>query len=106
MRKLLYRDGRHQEIGRQIKDLWDLRRELLRKLNKDLDKKSSVNPIQGSQVSGTKADTPANRCRNRSQKVYNGSGPVVDTTQSGNGSGPNIYTTQGCNGSGPMLYMP
>ena len=35
MRKLVYRNGRHQEIGRQIKDLWSLRKELMNKLIKD-----------------------------------------------------------------------
>ena len=106
MRKLLFRDERHQEIGKQIKDLWDLRRELMKKLNKDLDKKLNVKPIQKNQASGAKADKPTNRCRKKTQKGDNDSGSIVDTTQGCNGSGPMIFTTQGCIGSGPMLHMP
>ena len=83
MRKLLFRDERSQEVGKLIKDLWDLRRELLKKLGKDTNVKPSL------------------RTQRKTQKGYTDSGSVIDTTQGSSGSGPVLLTTQGCIGSGP-----
>ena len=61
MRKLLYRNEKHQEIGRVIKNLWNLRKELLDKQDKNpnshptqggLDTRQGINPSQGGHVTG------------------------------------------------------
>ena len=41
MRKLLYRNEKHQEIGRLIKNLWSLRRELINNLVTEPNKNTS-----------------------------------------------------------------
>ena len=38
MRKLLYKNEKHQEIGKLIRNLWTVRKELIDKLSKELDK--------------------------------------------------------------------
>ena len=47
MRKLLYRNEKHQEISRLIKNLWNLRRELIDKLVKEPNKNT---PTSGMNV--------------------------------------------------------
>ena len=102
MRKLLFRDERHQEVGKLIKDLWDLRRELMKKLEKE----TNVKPSLKIQTVKTKADIPTNRGNRKAQKGYIDSGSVIDTTQGCIGSGPQVLTTQGCIGSGPKRHIP
>merc|ERR1712179_519963 len=48
MRKLLYRDDRCWRVGKLIKDLWDLRRKILRNIEK---------PIRGTQSQETRKTT-------------------------------------------------
>ena len=78
MRKLLYRNEKHQEIGRQIKNLWNLRRELMDKLVKDPNKNT---PTSGMNV---------NQDRNPPHKR-------IDTGQMGNSSQGGLVTGQGKN---------
>ena len=83
MRKLLFREERSQDVGKLIKGLWDLRRELLKKLGKD----TIVKP-------------PRKKWR-KAQNGHIDSGSGIDIVQGSNGSGPLLLTTQGCIGSGP-----
>ena len=83
MRILLFRDGRYQEVGRQIKELWDMRKVLIKEIEKEIEK-------------GKK----------KIQKRNIDSGSAINTTQGCNGSGPMNLTTPGCFGSGPMLHRP
>ena len=90
MRKLVYRNGRHQEIGRQIKDLWSLRKELMNKLVKDpnnnIPKRGqvtgpSINPPQGGQVTG----------------------PMINPSQGGQVTGPSLNPSLGGQVTGPRI---
>ena len=83
MRKLLYRDERSWEVGKMIKDLWDLRRELLKKLEKVTKVKLSSKP------------------KKNTKNGYNDSGSDMNKIQGNSGSGPQVLTTQGCNGQRP-----
>ena len=80
MRKLLYRNEKHQEIGRLIKNLWNLRRELLDKLVKD--------PNKNTPMSGMNVNQDRSPQRNR-----------IDTGQMGNPSRCGLVTGQGKNPS-------
>ena len=58
MRKLLYRNRKHQEVGKQIKNLWDLRKKSIEKINKATPKGrdvtgQNINPLLGGLVSRT-----------------------------------------------------
>ena len=58
MRKLLYRNRKHQEVGKQIKNLWDLRKKSIEEINKvtPIGKGvtgQNINPLLGGQVSRT-----------------------------------------------------
>merc|ERR1712179_755110 len=52
MRKLLYRDDRSWRVGKQIKDLWELRRKLLKEIEK---------PTRGTQPQETKKTTKSTK---------------------------------------------
>ena len=80
MRKLLYRNEKHQEIGRLIKNLWSLRKELIEKLVKEPNKNTSSSGMA------------VNQDRN---PPYRG----IDTGQSGNPPQGGLVTGQGKNPS-------
>ena len=89
MRKLVYRDERHQEIGRQIKDLWSLRKELMKKLSIDPNKISqgtSVNPSLGGQATGPSLN---------SLQGGQVTGPILNPSQGGQVTGPSLNPLQG-----------
>ena len=75
MRKLLFRDERSWEVGKLIKDLWDLRRELLNKLE-----------------NVTKVKLPRKIKKNTSIG-HTDSGSSMNRTPSIGGSRPQILTT-------------
>ena len=101
MRILLFRDDRHQKIGKLIKELWDLRKILIKELDKELIEKATQKTI----AVKVKADRPIKRDKKKLQKNSD-SGSTLSTTQGCNGSGPMYLTTPGCIGSGPMLHRP
>ena len=58
MRKLVYRNSKYQEVGKQIKKLWDLRKKSLEEINKETPKDrnstdKNINPLLGGLVSRT-----------------------------------------------------
>ena len=82
MRKLLYRDDRCWEVGKMIKDLWDLRRKILKELEKvKLSSKQKKDSNTG----------------------HNDSGSDVNNVQRISGSGPLTQTTQGCDNIRPKI---
>ena len=81
MRKLLYRDDRSWRVGKQIKDLWDLRRKLLKEIEK---------PTRGTQPQETKKTTKGTKVDSGSRKTK---------VQRNRGPGPPVLTTQGCIGT-------
>ena len=83
MRKLLYRDERSWKVGKLIKDLWDLRRELLKKADRITGVAQSRKPKKNTKYGNTD------------------SGSGIDEVQGNRGSGPLMITTQGCNGTRP-----
>ena len=83
MRKLLYRDDRSWRVGKLIKDLWDLRRKLL----KDIEK-----PTRGTQSQETRKTTKGANVDSGSRKIE---------IQKNRGSGPPVLTTQGCTSTRP-----
>ena len=83
MRKLLYRDDRSGRVGKQIKDLWDLRRKLLKEIEK---------PTRGTQPQEIKKTTKGTKVDSGSRKTK---------VQRNRGPGPPVLTTQGCIGTRP-----
>ena len=80
MRKLLYRDDRCWEVGKMIKDLWDLRRKILKELEEvKLSSKLKKNSTTG----------------------HNDSGSDLNNVQRSSDSGSLTQTTQGCNNIRP-----
>ena len=81
MRKLLYRDDRSWRVGKLIKDLWDLRRKLLKEIEK---------PTRGTLPQKTKKKTKGTKVDSGSRKTK---------VQRNRGPGPPVLTTQGCIGT-------
>ena len=83
MRKLLYGDDRSWRVGKLIKDLWDLRRKLLKSIEKS------------TRVAQSRKTRKTTKCGNTD------SGSGKDKIQGNRSSGPLVLTTQGCNGTRP-----
>ena len=83
MRNVLYRDDRNWRVGKLIKDLWDLKRKLLKNMEKS---------TRGAQSRKTEETT---------KRGNTDSGSDKDKILGDRGSGPIVLTTQGCNGIRP-----